>query len=124
MLTAAAPSILRYTANRVYPQCAVLSLEGIPAMPFQMNLSASVHDSDLMCEHLVFTHWQFLGSAERQARVGRNFVHAQHVYRMSDSTPQTGACLLFQLRLRAELACLFPQHAGFQDCTLRVDGAE
>jgi len=48
MLTAVAPSVLRYTANRVYPQCAVLSMEGIPAMPFQMNLSASVHDSTLM----------------------------------------------------------------------------
>merc|ERR1711988_1000162 len=34
MATAVAPSILRYTANRVYPQCAVLSMEGIPAMPF------------------------------------------------------------------------------------------
>jgi hypothetical protein len=43
MLTAVAPRVLRYTANRVYPQCAVLSMEGIPAMPFQMNLSASTH---------------------------------------------------------------------------------
>lgn len=48
MLAAVAPRILRYTANRVYPQCAVLSVEGIPAMPFRMNLSASIHDALLV----------------------------------------------------------------------------
>jgi len=37
---AAAPSIIRYTANRVYPQCAVFGEEGIPAMPFKMLVSS------------------------------------------------------------------------------------
>lgn len=35
----AAPSVVRYTANRVYPQCAVFGEEGIPAMPFRTNVS-------------------------------------------------------------------------------------
>merc|ERR1712000_377546 len=38
----AAPSVVRYTANRVYPQCAVFGAEGIPAMPFKVNVSAVV----------------------------------------------------------------------------------
>lgn len=48
MPTAVAPSVIRYTANRVYPQCAVFSKEGIPAMPFQTNLSALAFSSALI----------------------------------------------------------------------------
>jgi len=48
MLTAAAPRVLRYTANRVYPQCAVFGVEGIPAMPFQMNLSSLKYGDALL----------------------------------------------------------------------------
>merc|ERR1711862_410382 len=36
----AVPSDIRYTANRVYPQCAVFGEEGIPAMPFQTRVAA------------------------------------------------------------------------------------
>jgi len=48
MLTEVAPHVLRYTANRVYPQCAVLSMEGVPAMPFQMDLSASTYSDAVL----------------------------------------------------------------------------
>merc|ERR1711998_809715 len=48
MLTKVVPRVLRYTANRVYPQCAVFSTEGLPAMPFQMNLSTFNDDNALM----------------------------------------------------------------------------
>lgn len=39
------PSIVRYTANRLYPQCAVYGKEGIPALPFQTKIAgAAVSD--------------------------------------------------------------------------------
>jgi len=43
----AAPSMVRYTANRVYPQCAVFGEEGIPALPFQTNVSLVEDARDL-----------------------------------------------------------------------------
>ena len=33
---------VRYMANKNFPQCAVYAQEGLPAMPFQMN----IHKSD------------------------------------------------------------------------------
>ena len=33
------PTMVRYTANKQYPQCAVFSAEGLPALPFQMLIT-------------------------------------------------------------------------------------
>ena len=32
------PTMLRYTANKAFPQCAVFSNEGLPALPFQLAI--------------------------------------------------------------------------------------
>jgi len=42
----AAPKFARYTANRVFPQCAVYNEEGLPAYPFQHNGLDSVEYAD------------------------------------------------------------------------------
>lgn len=34
----APPRLVRYTANRVFPQCALYNLEGLPALPFQSEV--------------------------------------------------------------------------------------
>jgi len=34
-----APTVVRYTANRIFPQCAVYSREGLPAYPFQRSIA-------------------------------------------------------------------------------------
>ena len=30
------PAMVRYTANKAFPQCAVYGREGLPALPFQL----------------------------------------------------------------------------------------
>merc|ERR1712048_1186309 len=45
---APAPGIVRYAANRVYPQCAMFGTEGIPAMPFKVKVNAVVAAKDLV----------------------------------------------------------------------------
>ena len=34
--TALQPTMVRYTANKAFPQCAVYAQEGLPALPFQI----------------------------------------------------------------------------------------
>ena len=34
------PTMVRYTANKVFPQCAVYNTEGLPALPFQIDVSS------------------------------------------------------------------------------------
>merc|ERR1711924_248977 len=33
-----APKIARYTANNIFPQCAIYNKDGLPAFPFQLRL--------------------------------------------------------------------------------------
>lgn len=35
-------SHVRYTANQAFPQCAVYNQEGLPALPFIMQIKASI----------------------------------------------------------------------------------
>merc|ERR1719253_2171985 len=46
----AAPKFARYTANRVFPQCAVYSQDGLPAYPFQ---ESNLEESEEAMEELI-----------------------------------------------------------------------